>query len=146
MVVRDFIQSDFNEVVDMYYKFMHEVYPNRHFKEKKHFEKSINLWIDLNYDIMITEKDGQITGFSVCMFDNLGGITDNFYTMEVIYVKPEYRKGLSTYTLVNFAVNYAESLGMIFEGLASEVTDSSLITSKHGTKLYTKYEKLPKGE
>ena len=143
VVVREYRESDFEEVVEMYYQMVLEVYPHREFKPKQHFYKNVLYWIANYYDIIVTEDDGIITGFSMCFVDNMGGITDDYYQGECIYIKPEYRKGRSAYLMYHTNMNVADSMGYILSTNASDITESSGISKKLGIKLFTKYERIP---
>ena len=146
VTIRAFKDTDFEEVVDMYYKLVHDVYPHRTFKAKAYFYKNVLNWIEWNYDIIITEDNGVVSGFAMCYVDSMGGICEDYYEGECIYVKPKYRKGRSAYLMYHTNMNYAEKMGYILSTSASDVTESSHISAKLGTKLFTKFEKLPIGE
>lgn len=143
VIVREYQTKDFEEVVNMYYKMVHDVYPNRQFKSKQFFYKNVINWIDNNYDIMITEDNGIITGFAMCYEDNMGGICKPFYTAECVYIKPEYRKGRSAYLMYQSAMIFADNMDYIISTNASEVTESHNLASKFGTKIFTQYERVP---
>lgn len=143
VTVRAYKDTDFEEVVDMYYKMCLEVYPHREFKTKQFFYKNVLNWIDWNYDIIMTEKDDIVTGFALAYVDNMGGICDDYYQGECIYVKPEYRKTRSAYLMYNSFVNFADSMGYITSTNASSITESHKIAKKFGKKIFEKYERLP---
>lgn len=145
VVVREYKETDLEEVVDMYYKMCHDVYPHREFKSKQYFYANVINWFEWNYDIIVTEKDGIITGFAMCYIDNMGGICDDYYVGECIYVKPEFRKGRSAYLMYNTAINYGESQGYVLSTNASDITESSHISAKVlGIRVFSKFEKIPK--
>jgi len=146
VIVREYQESDFNEVVDMYYDMCHQVYPHREFKSKQFFYKQVLDWIDYNYDIIITEDEGIVTGFSMCYVDSMGGITEDYYQGECVYVKKKYRKGRSAYLMYHTNMNYANKMGYLLSTNASDVTESSHISAKLGTKIFSKFEKQPQGE
>ncbi len=146
VIVREYQESDFEEVVEMYYQMCLVVYPHREFKSKQFFYKQVLDWIDYNYDIIITEDEGIVTGFSMCYVDSMGGITEDYYQGECIYVKPEYRKGRSAYLMYATNISYANKMGYILSTNASDITESSKISAKLGLKVFTKFELLPKGE
>lgn len=143
MVIREYKPSDFEEVVQMYYNMCIEAYPHRQFKEKQYFYNNVMRWLSYNYDIMIVEKNNDIVGFSLCYYDSLGGIVEDFYNMECVYIKEQYRKSRALYLIVMTAINYCDKMGLILSGNASDVTESSKISSKYGIKLFTKYERIP---
>lgn len=145
IIVREYKETDFEEVVRMYYQMCVEVYPHRQFKPIRHFFENVMFWINNNYDIVISEDNGTITGFSMCYVDNMGGIVKDYYQGECIFIKDEYRKGRSAYLLYHTNINIAESMGYILSTNASDVTESSGISKKLGIKLFTKYERMNNG-
>ncbi len=146
VTVRAYKESDYEEVVDMYYKLCHTVYPNRKFKSKQYFYKNVMNWIEWNYDIIVTEVNGVISGFAMCYVDSMGGICEDYYEGECIYIKEDYRKTRSAYLMYHTNMIYANKMGYVLSTSASDVTESSHISAKLGTKLFTKFEKLPTGE
>jgi len=143
IIIRDYKESDFEEVVEMYYQMCIDVYPHRQFKSKQFFYKNVMNWIEWNYDIIVTEKENIITGFALSYVDSMGGITEDFYQGECIYVKPEHRKSRSAYLMYHTFINYAKKMGYILSTNASDITESSHIAKKLGIKVFTKFEKLP---
>ena len=143
VIIRAYEESDFEEVVEMYYNMVLEVYPHRQFKSKQHFYANVINWITWNYDIMITVKDDIITGFNMCYVDSMGGICEDYYQGECIYIKPEYRKTRSAYLLYTASIIYAKKMGYILSTNASDITESSHISNKLGLRVFTKFEKLP---
>lgn len=143
VTIREYKPTDFEEVVDMYYKMCHEVYPHRQFKDKQYFYSNVLRWLDWNYDIMVTEVNEVLTGFILCFEDSMGGIVDDYYQIECVYIKEHYRKGRSLYLMVNTAIEYANSKKYILSGNASNITESSKISSKYGVNVLTKFERMP---
>lgn len=143
MVVRDYNPNDFEEVVKMYHSLVVEIYKNHKIKPIQYFYTNVIRWLEFKYDIIITEHNGKITGFALGFIDAMGGIVDDYYQAEIVYVKPKYRKSRSAYLLIHTLVNYADNLGLLIAANASEVTESSKIVNKLGTKTYTHYERLP---
>lgn len=146
VTIRAYRPSDFEEVVDMYYRMCLEVYPHRTFKDKQYFYRNVIHWIEWHYDIMVTEKDGEITGFSLCYMDSMGGITEDFYHFECLYVKERFRKTRSAHLLVNTPIIYADSRNLIISANASNISECSNFVSRLGDKIFTTYERLPKKE
>lgn len=142
--IREYQESDFLEIINMYHALLHEVYPNRNIKPIQYACRNVLNWIDWNYDIMVTYKGDEITGFSLCYMDSMGGVVDDFYQGEIVYIKPEYRKGRSAYLIYNTAMNIADKLGVILSTNASDITESSHISKKLGQPLYTQFERIPK--
>lgn len=108
MTLRRFLAKDFEEVVDMYYNFTKEVYPNRAISEKYFFYRAVQNWITKDVDLIVSIQDNILTGFSMCYKDDLGGITEPVYQCEVCFVKPEYRKSRAAFLLYKNAYAYAK--------------------------------------
>lgn len=141
--IREYQESDYEEIVDMYYELIKMLYPNHTIKSKQHFHMNVINWLNWNYDIIVTYNEEAITGFSMCYVDSMGGIVEDYYQGEIIYIKPEYRKGRSAYLIYHTNMAYAESRGMILATNASDITESSGISAKLGDKIYTHYERIP---
>ena len=141
--IREYQESDFEEIVQMYHALLHEAYPQHKIKPIQHCYQNVLAWINFKYDIMVTYKDEAITGFSLCYFDNMGGVVEDYYQAECIYIKPEYRKGRSAYLFYHTAMLYADSQGVIIATNASDTTESSHISNKLGTLIYSHYERIP---
>jgi len=142
--IRPYQESDFIEVVLMYKALLLEVYPNHTVKAAQNMAKLVLAWIDFNYDIMVTHKDGYLTGFSLGIVDSMGGVVEDYYLCEIIYVKPEYRKSRSAYLHYHTMIEYAKSQNWILGGNASASTASADIAEKIGEITYYHYERLPK--
>ncbi len=141
--VREYHDTDFEEVVEMYMALIHELYPNHKIKPVQHFCSNILNWINWNYDIILTYNEEAITGFSMCYIDSMGGIVEDYYQGEIIYIKPQYRKGRSAYMIYKTNIAMADSQGMILATNASDTTESSHISNKLGVKTYTHYQRMP---
>ena len=143
--IRRYEDKDFEEVVQMYSDLIHTLYPNHTIKPIQYFYSNVLNWINWNYDIIITYNEEAITGFSMCYVDSMGGIVEDYYQGEIIYIKPEYRKSRSAYLIYYTNMNYADSQGMILATNAADTTESSHISAKLGEKTYTHYERKPNG-
>jgi hypothetical protein len=141
--IREYQDTDFEQIVQMYYCLLHEVYPNHKIKGIAHCYQNVLNWINWNYDIMVTYKDDEITGFGLCYMDSMGGAVEDYYQGEIIYIKPEYRKGRSAYLIYHTAMIMADKYNMILATNASDVTESSHISKKLGQQIYTHYERIP---
>jgi len=141
--IRRYEDKDFEEVLLMYYDLATMLYNNHNIKPIEDFKQNVENWIIWDYDIMLTYNNDEVTGFTLCYFDNMGGIVDYFYQFEIAYIKEKYRKGRSAIAMYNHIVNYAQDKGMILAANASDLTDASILCSKLGTKTYTHYERKP---
>jgi hypothetical protein len=142
--IREFQEDDFEEIAQMYHSLLKEVYPNHNIKPILYACKNIMNWIEWKYDIMVTYKDDEITGFGLCYMDSMGGAVEDYYQGEIIYIKPEYRKGRSAYLIYQTAMNLADKYSVILATNASDITESSHISKKLGQLVYSHYERMPK--
>jgi len=111
--VRPFKLDDFEVLVDMYYAFNKEVYPNRRIGQKYFFYKAIQEWVAQGADIVMSVVDDNLSGFSMCYEDDFGHLTQSVYQCDICYVKERYRKGRSAYMLYNNSYTYAKEKGLI---------------------------------
>lgn len=144
VTIREYREADFEEVVSMYYDMCITVYPHREFKSIQHFYTNVLRWIESGYDINITEDDGVVTGFTMCYLDCMGGIVEDYYQAECLYVKPKYRRGRSAYLLYNTALSYADSQDWLISTNASTITDGGSMASKYAKSVFIQYERLSK--
>jgi len=141
LFLREYKLSDKEEVVFMYYEATKEVLLNHEIKPLQNFNDVITNWEEWGYDIIVTENGLELTGFSVCCIDTMGGIVEPYYHAEVIFVKPEYRKGRSAYLLYQQGLSKAQEKGMLVATNAYEHSEASQISKKLGVKTYTHYER-----
>lgn len=113
MKLRQITLDDYEEVVNMYYNFMIEVFGNkRQISPKYFYYKQVIDWINSNKHIIVAYNDKEICGFSLCYIDNMNGLTEDIYNAEVCYVKPEYRNTRASYMLYHNGSNMAKDLGL----------------------------------
>ena len=143
--IRRYEEKDYEEVVAMYYDLLKTIHANHKLKPMQYFYQNVLDWIDCNYDIMLTYDDTDITGFCLSYVDAMGGIVEDFYQGEVVYVKPQYRKGRSAYLQYTTVLGLADEHNMICATNASNITESSHISNKLGSLIYTHYERMPNG-
>lgn len=106
--IRPFRLSDFESVVNMYYDFIMEIYPNRKTGDKYFFYKAVERWINQKADIVVSLVNKEISGFSMCYLDDFGGLTEAIYQCDTCYVKDSFRNGRSAYMLYNNGYSYAK--------------------------------------
>jgi len=142
VTIREFRSTDVGEVAAMYKLMCIEVYPHRTFNKMQHFVDNVEYWHRNNYDIMVSEDKGEVTGFSMCYVDDMGGIVDDYYIAECLYIKPGYRKGRSAYLLIKQGERVAEANSYMLSTYASENTEMSRLYDKRERyKVFTKYER-----
>jgi GNAT superfamily N-acetyltransferase len=139
--LKKFELSDYEELVDMFYEFTKECYPERKIGLKYRFYERVNQWIDNKYDIILGAKDDKIVGFSMAYIDN-SGLTENVYVGEIAYVKPEFRKGRITYMLYSNVVQYAKELGLtlVSNSRISNGVDNMIKKHYDVEEKYTQFE------
>jgi hypothetical protein len=103
--IREFQEDDFEEIAQMYHSLLKEVYPNHNIKPILYACRNIMNWIDWNYDIMVTYKDDEITGFGLCLY-GLNGWSSRRLTIKARLSTSslEYRKGRSAYLIYHTAI------------------------------------------
>lgn len=119
--LRKFRLDDYKEVVDMYYEFTKEVYPNRKIGPKYFFYKKVSEWINDSKDIILAIHNEGIVGFTLAFIDDTSGITEPIYFGEIAFVRPEHRKTRAGYLLYKNVSNYAKEkeLTLVANGLAT---------------------------
>lgn len=114
MELRAFKLDDYEEVVDMLYSFMIEVFSeDRKISPKYFYYRQIQSWINQKKHIVLAvNKDNTIVGFSCCYIDEFDYLTESVYNCEYAYVKPEYRKTRAAYMLYKNGSSTAKELGL----------------------------------
>lgn len=114
MQLRQFNLNDFEEVVNMYYCFISEVFGrNRKISPKYFYYKKIMQDInDGKHIVLAMNNIGVIVGFSICYKDVFDNLTEPVYNCETCYVKPEYRNTRASYLLFNNGSQVAKDLGL----------------------------------
>lgn len=141
--IRLYEEQDFEEVVKMYHALLVEVYPHHKVKPILHCYQNVLNWIKWNYDIIITHNEKEITGFSLCYVDSMGGVVEDYYQGECIYIKHKYRKGRSAFMMYSYITAYADNMGYIISTNASMLTESHKIAGKLGEPIFTNYQRIP---
>ena len=128
MTLHNMLLPDYEEVVDMYYDFTKEVYPERTVGERYFFYKEVESWINNRRDVVIVKKDDTIVGFSLSYVDQNSGLTSPIYNGVIAYVKPEYRKTRAAYLLYKNVSERANDLeltlmanGLVTNGVSNMV-------------------------
>jgi hypothetical protein len=134
--------SDYEQVVNMYYEFTKEVYPNRKIGERYFFYKVVQKWINDGADIVIATEGVIPIGFSVCYKDEFGGLTESIYQCDIAYVKPHKRKSRAAYLLFNNGYEYAKQLGLKVStsGRTSSKVDKMMMKHFNLTQTFTTLE------
>lgn len=143
MTLIDFRLEHYDEVVDMYYEFIKEIYPKRKIGAKYFFYRKVSDWINKGYMIVLAVKDDIIVGFTASYVNDMGGITEPVYFAEVGYVKPEFRKSRAAYMLYHNGSNYAKEHNLITTISAFAKTQSASMIEKHFDceKMFINYER-----
>lgn len=121
MKLFNFMITDYEEVVDMYYEFTKEIYPDRQVGYRYFFYKEVMKWINHGNDIVVAKSNGDIVGFSMAYVDDNNGLTETIYNGVLAYVKTEYRKTRAAYLLYNnmYSLAKEKNLTVIANGLVT---------------------------
>lgn len=105
--------ADYEELVAMYKELLKVVYHGMQPGEDIFIYGAVQNWYQRNSDIVIAykEEDDTITGFSCSYVEDIG-VVQPYYYGDLLYIKPEFRKGKSAYLLYNNVVNYAKKRGL----------------------------------
>lgn len=143
MIIRPFFLSDYENVVDMYYDFVKEVFSNRKIGDKYFFSKAVMNWINTGKHIMVVEKDNSIIGFSMAYVDEYGGLTEPFYNGEIAYVKPEFRHSKAVYLLYNNVVEVAKEMNLLIVANGRVENGIDAMIKKHfkATPMFINFER-----
>ena len=131
MTLFDFMITDYEEVVDMYYEFTKEVYPDRQIGYRYFFYKEVMKWINHGNDIVVVKNDNGIVGFSMAYVDDNNGLTEPIYNGVLAYVKPEYRKTRAAYLLYNNVYSLARDKNLIVNANGLVTNGVSDMIKKH---------------
>jgi len=145
MKIRVATLDDYESLVDMYKSLIETVYEGLEIKEDIFFHGTVMKWFDNQYNIMISEKDdGTISGFSMCHIEDIR-IVEPYIKGELLYIKPEYRKGRSAYLLYHNTLELAKNMNMpiISSGHVGE-DKANKILAKFGQPLFEEYVRFPK--
>jgi hypothetical protein len=143
----DFMLEDYEELVDMYYEFNREVYPDRLIGHRYFYYKTIMEWIHSNKDVIIVKKNGTIVGFSMSFVNDNGGLTETVYSGEMAYVKPEYRKTRAAYLLYRNVSEVAieKKLTLVANGLATNGVSDMIRKHFDCKEMFTNFERTYNG-
>lgn len=140
MLIRPAYTKDINELVSMYKELIKSVHPKRKIGSDYHFYKAVISWIDLGFDIIVTEKNGVVSGFYMAYVDDMDGLTQSVYLCSELFIKPEYRKSKAFYLLKENLYQTAKHKKLIL--IADAVKDIQPIYKKLGCKeTLIRYEK-----
>lgn len=113
MILRRITLNDYEEIVDMYYNFMIEVFGDkRQITPKYFYYKLVIDWINSSKHIVVATKDDKVLGFTLSYIDTNSNLTEPIYNGEIAYVKKEYRNTKAGYMLYKNVVNVAKELNM----------------------------------
>lgn len=148
MYLRKFQLKDYEEVVDMYYQFITEIFSEKRKISPKYFYyQKVSDWINSKKNIIIAEKNKVIVGFSMSFIDEFDGLTEPIYNGETIYVKPEFRKTRAGYMLYHNTVKYSEEIGLniMANGRVENKIDKMIEKHFKPTTMFINYERKYNG-
>lgn len=133
--IRPAYTSDLCEIVSMYKEVIKNVYPKKALGSDYHFYKVVINWIDAGYDIIISENNGIVSGFSMSYVDNMSGLIAPVYYCSESFVKPEYRGTKAFYLMLENIKKIAQSKNMSL--VSDAIPDLIEIHKKVGGVLVT---------
>jgi len=135
--------TDYNELVEMYKDLIDIVYEGFEKGEDIFFHGTVQQWFQNQRDVIVCEKDGEITGFSLAYIEDLGFLKP-YYFGDIAYVKPKYRKGRSAYLLYNNVVKYADqqNLSLVAKAFLGGDNQVGKIQAKFGEPFFMEYKRI----
>lgn len=122
----------YEDIVDMYYGFIVEVFGNnRKVSPKYFFYKEVQNWINQKKHIVIATNGVDVCGFSMCYIDEFNQLTEPVYNAEVCYVKPSYRNTRAAYLLYNNGYAKSKDLGLNIVTNGRVANGADKLTNKH---------------
>lgn len=113
MKLKEFKLNDYEDLVNMFYDFIVEVFAEDRDIAPKYFcYKEVMSWINNKKHIVLVGNDKETVGFSLSYIDEFNGLTNPIYTCEYAFVKPKYRKSRAAYLLYNNGSNVAKELNL----------------------------------
>jgi len=143
MILRPAKLTDYKELVGMFKELIETVYTEFEIGEDIFFYGTVQQWFQLNRDVIVCEdEDGAITGFSVCYVEDIG-IVKPYYYGDLLYVKPKFRNGRSSYMLYNNIVTYAEKMGLplLAKAFVEEGNNNNKIQKRWGKQRFIEYHR-----
>lgn len=148
MILRKFTLDDYEEVVQMQYDFFTEIYPDRKISPKYFYYKAVQNWINDKKDIVLAiNGKGTITGMSVSFVDEGESLTEPIYTTITLYTKPEFRKGKTSYLLLQNMSNYTKEINISWMSNCRIDNDTDKMIEKHFDckRVFTNLERTNNG-
>ena len=145
MEIRKANYDDYEELVEMYYALIHDVYPERKKAPKMYFFQQVINWFQPYFHIRIATKNDTIMGFTLCSFDNSNGVTETIYHADISYIKPEYRKTRAAFLLYMDIVHWAIDNNYVLQTASIPETGADkLIAKRFNSKLrFSTYSQRP---
>ena len=143
MTLHKFTFDDYEDVVDMYYNFTKDVYPDRKIGYRYFFYKEVMKWVNLSNHIIVAKKGDIAVGFSLSYVDENAGLTNTIYNGVIAYVKPEYRKTKAAYMLYKNVSSKAKEIGLTLMANGLVTNGVSDMIEKHFDckRMFINYER-----
>ena len=114
--IRDAKLSDARKLAPLLFDCMGEIYPNRERTTELVYEFTIRRWVETeNKDLVIVVDGDEVIGFISGQIEDFDNLLDPYYSVPLIYVIPERRKGRATCLLYHWLWEHMEMHEMIVE-------------------------------
>ncbi len=140
--------KDFKEIAEMYKDLIVVVYKGLILNEDIFFYGAVQAWYQNKKDMVVSYEDTteKLTGFSLSYIDSFG-FMEPYYMGDIIFIKPEFRKGRSAYLLYNNVVEYADGqkLPLIAKAYIGDgnIDQVDKIQSKFGEPIFKEFIRIP---
>ena len=132
MQIVEFRLEFYEDVVDMYYSFMVELFGDKRKINPKYFYyKAVQDWILNKQHIVLVVSKGDVVGFSKCFIDDMNGLTEPIYNADICYVKEKYRNTRAGYLLYHNGYNMAKELNLTLVANARVENGVDKMIEKH---------------
>ena len=142
----------YEDLVDMHYAFITEVYGDkRRINSKYFFHKEVQSWIDNRREIVLAVSNCKVIGYSLSYITDLSGLTEPVYKGEYVYVVKDARKSRAAYLLYNNITQRAKDLNMNVSGGGRAINGADKMLEKHfgdgsgQERMFSTYERKHNG-
>lgn len=137
----------YEDLVDMHYSYVREIYGDkRRINPKYFFYRSVQSWIEKRREIVLAIHKGDVVGYTVSYIDDMDGLTEPVYKGQYVYVKETARKTRAAYLLYNNVEQRAKDLNMNLTADGRVSNGADKILDKHfadnkDNKMFSTYER-----
>lgn len=142
MIVRPYLENDFNEVAMMYRDLIGTVYHNYKLGAPLTFEKAVRFWIEEEHDIHVAvEPSGELCGFTLSFIER-SFIIQDLYRVDQLFIKPKFRNSRAALLLYANMIEISKILELPIVAKGWHGSISNKILQKFGTPIFTEYERF----